>query len=373
MQCSNPGCNRELKSHWRACPWCMTVVAGPGRGTWAAPAAGPSPAAPGLERALPKQASPPPGVLKEATEGIIIDRSRQEIQTTSAAPAPPGAQPAVNIHKEVRDGIIIDHSQTQIITQQIKQEIKIPGKFSLSLISQSGLFPAYRATAGGRHLVAKLLPVALPVADLDAYVQQMGLHLLPRGIARYQPAEEWQGEVYLLREYCAGQSLVEYWRINGLLSDTEVIWIMHEVADLLLQLPTHHGSLRPENIFLDAAEVPTKIRLADFAISGVKEFVGRYSAAFAENAAKTLRQDRYCSVQGQPMELSERDAYSMGVIALESLGGNIGETQQACPAYIEKFHQAPGNGLLGVIERLVFSRRIKRVRGLHDNLIELMD
>lgn len=395
MKCRE--CGQPVEPGWRACAYCGTP----------------------LTQADMPPVRPPDNVLlktNQAQDGVILDKSslhlhvevdadsanssaETQANTIASLQTPEasvqnkrnqtdnlpyinplsggtGIGTVIDTSNKVIDGVLIDR-RTFTIIQNPPQEVKIPGKYSMVLFSvQSSFFPAYRATAGdGRNLVAKLIGKSTTTTELNRFIGQQELDKLPKSITRYLPAEEINGEVLLLREYCQGQSLVDYARDKGVLLDREIMGILTDVTRPLVTLTRRpHGSLKPQNIFLDFVGNKRYVSLADFAIYSVRDFLGAKDREINEKANRFNKIDSYSSIQGAPLPPAERDCYALGIIAFELMGCNLKEPTGAPPQerYFTKYRKMPDEDFWDLLHDLVFTRKIKSVYSLHSELQEII-
>lgn len=355
MNCNS--CGNPVQPQWKVCPFCSQ----------------PLPIKP--VQTNPVSFSPSFSNLN-IQDSIYINKSTQEVNSSISTCKPVTPNNGFNLSTSATDSVIIDKR-----TINIKQEIKIPGKYSLNLFPDSiPPFVAYRATDINcqRIFVAKNIGSKMPVDELNKCIRQLGLSHLPPNVASYLPAEELQGDVFLMREYCQGSSCTEYFKRNGILRDVEILGILYRVCESLCLNNKAHGSLRPQNIFLEFTEPNKKIkaaRLSDFGISDVKEYIGRWDESMCPILNECKNNDPYNSVRGKPLEPAERDCYALGFMAFEWLGINLKETQNISDSrtYFNKYGKMPNPELIELLHKMVIERKVKSINAMQTGIYEIID
>lgn len=151
------------------------------------------------------------------------------------------------------------------------------------------------------------------------------------------------GTPWISMEILEGESLAEHIESSGLLSPSEVCRIMAEVAGGLEAAHAYgvvHRDLKPHNIFLDASSTPPQPKILDFGIAKI----GDSGLAKLTQTGIMMGTPHYMApeqARGQNDVGPAADFWSLGVIMLEALCGEMPYEAESVAAYLGKLITKP--------------------------------
>jgi serine/threonine protein kinase len=171
-----------------------------------------------------------------------------------------------------------------------------------------------------RFTSSKSLYVAKRLFDLEARtLYQLGNHdQIPRLLAHF----EQDGEFYLVQEYVEGWSLDRELELNGQLSETDVVAILHDILHVLTFVHGQqviHRDIKPSNLIRRKRD--RKMVLIDF--GAVKQVSSEPTTASGHTSLTVaIGSPGYMPVEQQSsLPQFSSDVYAVGMVGLQALTG----------------------------------------------------
>lgn len=198
------------------------------------------------------------------------------------------------------------------------------------VIGEGGMGVVYRASLKSengfaRDVAAKKLKK--PGADqLGVFLQEAKLaaQLHHPNISSVLDIRESDGDLYLISDLIEGNSMREIVRakkaLGENLSEDAVLFIIRGIANALSYAHNRgilHLDISPSNIMIDRFGIP---KLIDFGISESKNASSATTGRVVMGQASYVAPERLAPT---PLNLAQSDVFSLGVVAVELLGGHL--------------------------------------------------
>lgn len=225
------------------------------------------------------------------------------------------------------------------------------------------IFPRFKAQAKNGHtLVAKGLG-ELPEADeISMAVESMRLGNTSAVITPFRGCQVMQGQAYLMREYCVGESLADFVTKNGPIAERDAVRLLIRITEVLdKRLREAHGSLSPNNVFLKSAAAGVSIVLTDWGIDALKDILIGLKPALKHSITKWRASNPFLASTNQLVEKHKRDSYSLGIITCFLMGMELDRLyapplDDGWQQYRARFGSSPRQPLLRVARDLIEGR-----------------
>ncbi|RNF10843.1 protein kinase [Trypanosoma conorhini] len=193
----------------------------------------------------------------------------------------------------------------------------------------------------GERLVAKAVDRSTPAAERRARRMLHGTQLVSRarrhpGLVDVRGIYDVDAKTYVVMEYVAGGTLLDYVVRRGPLREAAAVVVMRQLLDAVAHLHgsgVMHRDLKTEHVLIsaptDRTGPPTSVRICDFGFAASKvpngECVGTPQYSAPEVAAIGVAQSRAGSGSGSGSGSYDEkcDIWSLGVVAYAILSGML--------------------------------------------------